>query len=1049
MQGATLRQRRRDRAHSRDKLLQMKFTESTVEEAALEWLTEIGYSIAYGPEIAPEESLAERTTFGEVVLRRRLRESVARLNPRAESEAREAAVDRVLRVEGATPVERNRDFHSYLARGVDVEYRDASGDIRGEHIRLLDYDEPNNNDWLAVNQFTVIEAGRNRRPDVVVFLNGLPVGLFELKDAVNEKATIWDAFRQLQTYKRDIPTLFNFAELLVISDGFEARMGSLTSEKEWFMPWRTIEGEALAPDAMAQLEVLVRGVFDKTRLLDYLRHFVVFEQSRSGIAKKLAGYHQFHAVAQAVEETVRASSGGGDGRAGVIWHTQGSGKSLTMAFYAGRIAVDARMENPTVVVITDRNDLDGQLFGVFARCSELFGQEPSQADSASQLRELLAVASGGVVFTTIQKFIPDAATGRFPALSDRRNIVVIADEAHRSQYGFSEGYARHVRDALPHATFIGFTGTPIDLADRSTRAVFGDYISVYDIQRAIADGATVPIYYESRLAKLQMPEAVKGVVDSEFEEVTEDQEVSARQKTKWAALEAIVGSADRLELVAKDLVDHFEERQSAMDGKAMAVCMSRRIAVRLYDEVVKLRPQWHSEDDSLGALKVVMTGSASDSTEWQQHVRNKARRDDLADRFKDADDPFRIVIVRDMWLTGFDAPSLHTMYLDKPMRGHGLMQTIARVNRVFRDKPGGLVVDYLGLADELRQALANYTQSGGKGKTAIDLDVAVMVLREKLDIVRTIFHGFDYSPFKTGTAAKQVNVRKAALEFILGQPDGKDRLVKGVSDLSKAFALSVPHPDALAVRDDVRFFQDIRSALTKRALAGERDPEDLDHAVRQIVSKAIVGEEIVDIFQAAGLPKPDISILSDGFLADVRGMPQKNLAVELLQRLIKNEVKKRSRKNLVQSERFSDLLEASLHRYQNRAVEAAQVIEELIGLAKEMQAAEQRGEELGLNEDEVAFYDALGTNDSAVAVLGDETLSEIARELVKAVRANTTIDWTTKETVRAKLRITVKRILRKHGYPPDKQEKAAETVLKQAELLSSEWALEPPVEATS
>jgi type I restriction enzyme, R subunit len=1025
----------------------MKMTESTVEAAALEWLQAIGYTVAYGPEIAPEEALAERDSFGEVVLRRRLREAVARLNPSASTEALEAGVNKVLRLEGAATIDRHRLFHRYLARGVDVEYRDRSGDIRGEHLRLLDYDDPTNNDWLAVNQFTVIEAGRNRRPDLVVFLNGLPVGLFELKDAVNEKATVWDAFRQLQTYKKDIPSIFNMAELLIISDGFEARMGSLTSEKEWFMPWRTIEGETLAPAAMTQLEVLVRGVFDKHRLLDYLRYFVVFEQSRSGVAKKLAGYHQFHAVTQAVEQTVRAASGGGDGRAGVIWHTQGSGKSLTMAFYAGRIAVDARLQNPTVVVITDRNDLDGQLFGVFARCSELFGQEPSQADSATQLRELLAVASGGVVFTTVQKFLPDETTGRHPLLSDRRNIIVIADEAHRSQYGFTEGFARRVREALPNATFLGFTGTPIELADRSTRAVFGDYISIYDIQRAIDDGATVKIYYEGRLAKLHMPEKVKEIVDSEFDEVMEDQEASTQKKlkTKWAALEAIVGADDRLELVAKDLVQHFDSRLAAMEGKAMVVCMSRRIAVRLYEEIVAIRPEWHNGDDALGEIKVVMTGSASDPEDWQQHIRNKARREELADRFKDPDDRFKLVIVRDMWLTGFDAPSLHTMYLDKPMRGHGLMQTIARVNRVFRDKPGGLVVDYLGLGNELREALATYTQSGGKGQSAVPIQQALVVLKEKFEVSRNILHGFDYSLFKTGSAAEQLSIRKAALEFVLSLPDGKNRLLKAVSELSRAFALCVPDPTALALRDDVRFFQEIRGALAKRVLSAEQDPEDLDHAVRQIVSKAIVGDEIMDIFQAAGLPKPDISILSDGFLADVRQMPQKNLAVEVLQRLIRNEVKRRAKKNLVKSMQFSEMLEISLKRYENRAIEAAQVIEELIALAKEMKAAEQRGEDLGLTDDELAFYDALGTNDSAVQVLGDDTLRGIARELVRAVRQNTTIDWTTKESIRAKLRLLVKKILKKYGYPPDKQEAAADTVLKQAELLSEGWALEAPV----
>lgn len=1024
-------------------------TESTVEAAVLgDWLTPLGYETAHGSVIAPGEPLAERTSFGDVVLERRLRAAVTRLNPEAPPDAQADAVRRVLRLSAPTTLECNRLLHRFLARGVDVEYRTGDGGVRGQHIRLVDYSDARNNNWLAVNQFTVIENRRNRRPDVVVFLNGIPIALFELKDAVNENATVWDAYRQIQTYQTDIPSLFQYVELLVISDGLDARIGSMTSPKERFAPWRTIEGEDLAPEALPHLEVLIRGVFDHGRMLDYLKNFVVFEQELKGVEKKLAGYHQFHAVRRAVEETVRASAQGGDRRAGVIWHTQGSGKSLTMAFYTGRIATDARMGNPTVVVVTDRNDLDGQLYGTFARCSELFGQDPAQAESATQLRQLLAVASGGVVFTTIQKFIRDDG-GQYPQLSDRRNIVVIADEAHRSQYGFSEGFARNLRDALPNATFIGFTGTPIELTDRNTRAVFGEYISVYDIERSIKDGATVPIYYESRLAKLQMPDRLKELVDSEFEEVTEDQETQVKQKlkTKWAALEAVVGADDRLKLIAQDLVKHFEARQEAIEGKAMVVCMSRRIAVGLYDAIAALKPEWVNDDDAAGAMKVIMTGSASDPAEWQRHIRNRARREAMGERFKDFDDPFKIVIVRDMWLTGFDAPSLHTMYLDKPMRGHGLMQTIARVNRVFRDKDGGLVVDYLGLADELRQALATYTQSGGKGAATVDLDKAAVVLQEKLEVVRAIFHGFDYSAFASSGAAEQVRLRMGALEHVLAQPDGKERFLDAAAQMTRAFALAVPHSYALMVRDDVRFFQEIRAALAKRAAHGEHDPDDLDRAVRQIVSKAIVGEEIIDIFQAAGLPKPDISILSESFLSDVRDMPQRNLAVELLQRLIKGEVHRRSKKNLVQSQRFSELLERTLGRYKNRAIEAAQVIEELIALAKEMQAAQQRGEDLGLTEDEIAFYDALGANDSAVQVLGDDTLRLIARALVTAVRQNTTIDWTTKESVRAKLRLLVKKILRQHGYPPDRQDQATDTVLKQAELLSEGWALEAPAQA--
>jgi type I restriction enzyme R subunit len=727
----------------------------------------------------------------------------------------------------------------------------------------------------------------------------------------------------------------------------------------------------------------------------------------------------------------------------VVWHTQGSGKSLTMVFYAGRIIREPAMANPTIVVLTDRNDLDDQLFGTFARCAELLRQPPVQAESRAHLRQLLRVEAGGVIFTTIHKFFPEEKGDRHPVLSERRNIVVIADEAHRSQYDFIDGFARHMRDALPHASFIGFTGTPIERHDANTRAVFGDYISIYDIQRAVQDGATVPIYYESRLAKLDLPEELKPKIDEEFEEVTEGEELERKEKlkTKWAQLEAIVGAEKRLRLVAQDIVEHFERRCEALEGKGMIVCMSRRICVALYDEIVRLRPEWHHEDDEQGALKVVMTGSASDPVAWQLHVRNKPRREALANRFRDPNDPFKLVIVRDMWLTGFDAPSLHTMYLDKPMRGHGLMQAIARVNRVFRDKPGGLVVDYLGLAHELKAALATYTESGGAGRTALDQDEAVAVMQEKYEVCCGLFHGFDRSKWTSGTAQERLGLLPAAQEHILAQENGKDRCLRAVRELSQAFALAVPHEAALAIRDDVAFFQAVAAVLAKRAPGDARPEEELDHAVRQIISRAVAPEGVVDIFAAAGLQKPDISILSEEFLAEVRGMPQKNLAVELLQKLLKGELKERRRKNVVQARSFAEMLEQTIRRYQNRAIEAAQVIEELIALAKEMREANARGEKLGLSEDELAFYDALETNDSAVQVLGDQTLRTIARELVQAVRKNVTIDWTLRENVRAQLRVLVKRILRRYGYPPDKQEKATQTVLEQAEVLSAAWTV--------
>ena len=733
----------------------------------------------------------------------------------------------------------------------------------------------------------------------------------------------------------------------------------------------------------------------------------------------------------------------GDRRVGVVWHTQGSGKSLTMAFYAGRIIREPAMENPTLVVLTDRNDLDDQLFGTFSRCAELLRQPPVQAESREHLRELLAVKSGGVVFTTIHKFFPEERGDRHPTLSERHNIVVIADEAHRSQYDFIDGYARHMRDALPHASFIGFTGTPIEQQDANTRAVFGDYISVYDIQRAVEDGATVPIYYESRLAKLALDEAERPHIDSEFEEATEGEEIERKEKlkTKWAQLEAVVGSDKRLEIVARDIVEHFDKRCEAMEGKAMVVCMSRRICVDLYREVIALRPEWASDDDDEGAIKVVMTGSASDPLDWQPHIRNKPRREALANRFRNPNDPFKLVIVRDMWLTGFDAPCLSTMYIDKPMRGHGLMQAIARVNRVFKDKPGGLVVDYLGLAQELKVALATYTESGGTGRTALDQDEAVAVMLEKYEICCGLFHGFDWSKWTAGTPQERLGLLPAAQEHILAQEDGKDRCVRAVRELSQAFALAVPHDEALKIRDDVAFFQAVQAVLAKRAPGDARPEEELEQAVRQIISRAVSPEGVVDIFAAAGLEKPDISILSDEFLAEVRGMPQRNLAVELLQKLLKGELKTRRRKNVVQARSFADMLEQTVRRYQNRAIEAAQVIEELIQLAREMREANARGDALGLSEDELAFYDALEANDSAVQVLGDDTLRGIARELVETVRKNVTIDWTLRENVRAQLRVLVKRILRKYGYPPDKQEKATQTVLEQAEVLSQEWVV--------
>lgn len=1042
-----------------------QFSENVVEEAALAWLESAGWSVLNGADIGPGEPAAERDHYGQVVLPRRLRDALSQLNPRLPAEALADAYRKLTRPEGVDPLTRNRTLHRLLVDGVTVEYRDSDGAIRGAQARVIDFDDPTNNDWLAVDQFSVTEHKHTRRPDVVLFINGLPLGVVELKNAAAENATIWSAWQQLQTYQAEIPALMATNAVLVVSDGVEARVGALAAGREWFKPWRTIAGEQLADVRLPELQVVIEGLCAPRRFLDLVRDFIVFEDEGSGrILKKIAGYHQFHAVQVAVRETLRAAElaragqvgerrghyetgrklGGqpGDRRVGVVWHTQGSGKSLTMAFYAGRIIREPAMENPTLVILTDRNDLDDQLFATFSRCRDLLRQPPVQAESRAHLRELLSVAAGGVVFTTLHKFFPEEKGDRHPTLADRHNIVVIADEAHRSQYDFIDGYARHMRDALPHASFIGFTGTPIELKDANTRAVFGDYISVYDIRRAVQDGATVPIYYESRLAKLTLNEAERPHIDPGFEEATEGEEIDRKEKlkTKWAQLEAVVGSEKRLTLIAKDIVEHYEKRLEAMDGKAMIVCMSRRIAVELYREIAKLRPAWHADADDAGAMKVVMTGSASDPADWQPHIRNKIRREALANRFREAKDPFKLVIVRDMWLTGFDAPSLSTMYVDKPMRGHGLMQAIARVNRVFKDKPGGLVVDYLGLAQELKQALATYTESGGSGRTAINQEEAVAVMLEKYEICTGLFYGFDWTKWFTGTPAERLGLLPAAQEKILAQEDGKDRYMRAVRELSQAFALAVPHESAMRIRDDVAFFQGVQAVIAKRAPGDVRPEEDIDHAVRQILSRAVMPEGVVDIFAAAGLTKPDISILSEEFLAEVRGMPQRNLAVELLEKLLKGELRTRARKNVVQARSFADLLEQTIRRYQSRAIEAAQVIEELIQLAREMREANARGESLGLSEDELAFYDALEANDSAVKVLGEPTLRAIAQELVKTVRSNVSIDWTLRENVRAQLRVLVKRILRRYGYPPDLQENATQLVLEQAEMLSEGWA---------
>ena len=1026
-------------------------TEADVEEAALTWLESLGWRVAHGPDISRDGDFPERASYEDVLLKLRMSDALHRLNPDLPAAALDDAFRKLTRHEGAALEARNRHFHRLLVDGITVEYRADDGSIRGAQAWVIDYDDVANNDWLAVNQFTVVELRKQRRPDVVLFVNGLPLGLIELKNPVDSNATIWSAWRQLQTYKSELPALFAMNAALLVSDGLQARVGTLTAGREWFKAWRSLPGQSSDDRMKPGLQVLLEGLCEPACWLSILRDFTVFEDDAGSLAKKMAGYHQVHAVEMALGETLRAAglretepgqpAGGkrGDGRIGVVWHTQGSGKSLTMAFYAGRVIREPAMRNPTVVVLTDRNDLDDQLFATFSRCQDLLRQPPVQAANRADLQAKLAVEAGGVVFTTIQKFFPEQKGAQYPCLSERSNIVVIADEAHRSQYDFIEGFAGHMRDALPNASFIGFTGTPIEKEDANTQAVFGEIISVYDIQRSVEDGATVPIYYESRLNKLDLDEEERPKIDPDFEEATEGEELERKEKlkTKWAQLEAMAGAEKRLKQIAQDIVTHHETRLEALEGKAMIVCMSRRICVDLYHELVELRPAWEWNDE----IKIVMTGNANDPDDWRPHTGSKSRREALAKRFRDPADPFRVVLVRDMWLTGFDAPNLHTMYVDKPMRGHGLMQAIARVNRVFKDKPGGLVVDYLGLAPELKSALATYSASGGAGKTALDQDEAVAVMLEKYDICCALFHGFDWTQWSHMSADEREALLPAAQDHILAQENGKDRCLKSVRELSQAFALSVPHEAAIRIRDDVGFFQRVRAELAKPAPGSPRPEDEMDHAIRQIISRAVAPEGVVDIFEAAGLDKPDVSILSDEFLAEVQGMPHRNLAVELLQKLLKGELATRRRKNLVEARSFEKMLEETLRRYQNHAIEAAQVIEELIQLARKMRDANNRGDELGLSEEELAFYDALGANDSAVKILGDDTLRDIARELVDTVRNNVTIDWTLRENIQANLRRLVKRILRKYGYPPDKQDSATKTVLKQAETLSEGWAL--------
>lgn len=1230
------------------------FAESVIEEACLELLRDAGWATCHAELLEPEGSAPERASYADVTLSGRLHSALVRLNPDLPASALDEAARKVARLAGPDLVARNRTAHRMLVDGVDVEYRDAGGAIRGAQAQLIDYADPRANDLLAVNQLTVIEDGHRRRPDVVLFVNGLPLVVIELK--APGLGDDWEqyAYQQIQTYKAEIPSLFAANALIALSDGVAAKGGTLTAGREWFKTWRVPGESADAPAGSGGMATLVSGLLAPESLLDIVRRFTVFEDDGVGTpVKKIAGYHQFYAVRRAVDETlgatgsrlVREPAGGttaserstleivapsaerqyrdavplipleaaagafgpaqtvldddvqwarvdvrrnlepgmfmaqvvgtsmepripngswclfrapvtgtregrdvlvelrnaadpetgsrytvkryssekvadadggwrhsrvtlspanpdyepivlehveegdlavvaefleviaqpdegaeparasavdpapghggtpGDQRIGVVWHTQGSGKSLTMAFYAGAIVREPAMRNPTIVVITDRNDLDQQLFTTFSRCRDLLRQDPVQAGSRAELRDLLARQSGGVIFTTIQKFLPEDKGDQFPTLTERSNVVVIADEAHRSQYDFIDGFARHMRDAVPNASFIGFTGTPIEQGDANTRAVFGEYISVYDIEQAVHDGATVPIYYESRLASVVPDDEEWTSIDDDFEEATEAEEEAGREKlkTKWAALEAIVGSSARLDLVAADVVQHFEARtgEGGVQGKGMIVVMSRRIAVELWDKIVALRPEWAGTGDADAVVNVVMTGSASDGPAWQRHIRSKQQREELATRFRDPVDPFRLVIVRDMWLTGFDAPSLHTMYVDKPMRGHGLMQAIARVNRVFRDKQGGLVVDYIGLAAELKKALATYTSSGGSGRPTLDVASALAVLQEKYEAVVSMFGGearpdvvvpaYDYRAALAGTPAQKLAALTDGMDHVLALADGKDRFTQAVRDLKKAFSLVATSAEATAIRDDVGYFELVASKLTQRTLDPDVTPFDAEAAIRQIVSRAVAAEGVVDIFAAAGLERPEISVLSEEFLEEIRGMPQRNLAVEMLEKLLQGEIRRQGSRSVVSGRKFSDMLEATLIKYRNRSIEAAAVIAELIDVAREVREAGRRGKELGLTDDEFAFYEALEDHEGVHDVMSDQQLAVIARDLVEKVRGSVTIDWTVREDVRARLRVLVKRVLKKYGYPPDMSEAAVKMVIAQAERSTQEW----------
>jgi len=1079
-------------------------TEDIIEQSAIEILQSQGWEYANGKEISPEGLYCERESFSQIILTNRLRKAISKINPHIPKDAQETAIQKILRIYSPVLIHNNEEFHKLLVEKVKVPYQ-QNGYERSHEVALIDFENISNNEFLVVNQYTIIEKNQNKRPDVLLFVNGIPLVVIELKNATDENTTILSAFKQIQTYKAIIPSLFTYNSICIISDGLECKAGSVSADLNRFMTWKTSDGLKEASRFKPQLETMFEGMLKPAILLDLIRNFIVFEKTKKEDAKtgliqivtekKLAAYHQYYAVNKAVESTIRASgfsslSNGdgrgevGDKRGGVVWHTQGSGKSLSMVFYSGKLITAPDMQNPTIVVITDRNDLDDQLFDTFASSVQLLRQEPVQAENREHLKELLKVASGGIVFTTIQKFMPDDNKSVYAQLSDRKNIVVIADEAHRTQYGFEAklidekdkntreiigkriayGFAKYMRDALPNATYIGFTGTPIEGTDINTPQVFGNYIDRYDIKDAVTDKATVKIFYENRLAKVNLDEEGKRLIEEFDKELEHDEEITEKQKAKakWSKLEAIVGNQNRIKNIAKDIVTHFEKRLTVFEGKAMIVAMSRRIAAEIYKEIIALRPEWHNDDLTMGEIKVVMTTNSADGPEISKHHTTKQQRKDLSERMKDPSDKLKIVIVRDMWLTGFDAPCLNTMYVDKPMRGHTLMQAIARVNRVFKDKPGGLIVDYLGIATDLKKALSFYGDAGGKGDPAENISKAVDAFLEKMEVIKQMFnensntrndllaaepesyysnsYKFNYRRFYSVDAKEKLSIILQAEEHVLGLQEGKERFIREVSLLSQALSLCVTREEVQPYLLDVAFFQAVKARLVKFEGTGTGISNlDIETAIKQIVDEALSSDKVIDIFDAAGIDKPEISglsILSDDFLLEVEGMKHKNLAIELLKKILNNEIKSRARTNLVKSKKLLEMLESSIKKYQNNLLTTAEIIQELIRIAKEIKASDGEAERLGLTQDEMAFYDALETNDSAVAILGDEILRTISKEIADKVRANATIDWTIRESARAKLMVLVKRTLTKYGYPPDKQQKAIDTVLKQAELLA-------------